>query len=339
MHGGNYMLKKGLCLFSGLLSLTLSSCSRGNITVSDYILKLDYSKDYRILQLTDTHLGDKDNLEEHFKFMDLTIKESNPDLIVVTGDLFTFASRTTAKRFFKFLDSYGAKWTVVFGNHDEQCYFSVDWVTNLLNNYGSNCVYKDIQDDAIQGNGNFAINLMKGEGIFEQLILMDSNRYYFGDYFGYDCFKEEQIEWYSNLIDYTTKQNGGTIVPSLMFYHIPLPEINDAYDKAKAGDASAHFVYEGQKNENACPPDHDYHFFDTIVKKGSTTGMYFGHDHINDFIVNYTVDGRSIDFGYGIKATDRIYYKEDMMGGRTIVLKDDHSVSYVNHYHTYEEVK
>lgn len=328
------MTKKGLVLFSGLLSLTLSSCAGIKHSVSDYILKLDYKSDYRILQLTDTHLGDKDNLEEHFKFMDITIKESNPDLIVVTGDLFTFASRTTAKRFFKFLDSYGCKWTVTYGNHDEQCYFSVDWLADLLNNYGSNCVFKDIKDDELQGNSNFAINLMKDEKVFEQLIVMDSNRYEYGSYFGYDCFKQEQIDWYSNLIDETTKENGGVVVPSLMFYHIPLPEINAAYDKAKAGEDGATFVY-GEKGEKACPPDEDLHFFDKIVEKKSTTGMYFGHDHLNNFIVNY----KGIDFGYGIKSTNRIYYEERLLGGRTIVLKDDHSVSYEHHYHTYGEVK
>ncbi|MCR5333196.1 MAG: metallophosphoesterase [Bacilli bacterium] len=329
------MLKKGLMLLSGLCSLVLTSCAGAQHNISEYILEMGYKEDMRILQITDTHLGDKDDLEKHFKFMDITIKESNPDLIVVTGDLFTFASRTTAKRFFKFLDSYGVKWTVTYGNHDEQCYFSVDWMTGLLNNYGSNCIFKDIQDDDVQGNANFAINLKKDGKVFEQLIVMDSNRYYYGDYFGYDCFKQNQIDWYSNLVDYTKEQNGGVTVPSLLFYHIPLPEINDAYDKAKAGENGAHFVYEGQKNEKACPPDYDFHFFDKIVEKGSTTGMYFGHDHVNDFIANY----KGIDFAYGIKATDRIYYKEDMMGGRTIVLKNDHSVSYENHYHTYEEVK
>ena len=327
------MTKKGLLVFSSIFAVALSACSKVSHKPEEYIMKLDYKSNYRILQLTDIHFGDKDDLEKHFKFMDLTINESKPDLIVVTGDLFTFASKTTAKRLFAYLDSKGAKWTVTYGNHDEQTYFSVDWLTGLLNDYGSHCVYKDIQDDDIQGNANFAINLMKGDKAFEQLIMMDSNRYYYGDYFGYDYFKDNQIEWYSNLIDYTAEQNGG-VVPSLMFYHIPLPEINDAWDAAKAGDPDAKLLY-GEKGEAACPPDFNSGFFKVIKEKGSTTGMYFGHDHLNNFIVNY----KGIDFGYGIKATDRIYYNEKMMGGRTIVLKDDHSVEYEHHYHTYEEVK
>ena len=328
------MTKKGLLVFSSIFAVALSACSKVSHKPEEYIMKLDYKSNYRILQITDIHFGDKDDLEKHFKFMDLTINESKPDLIVVTGDLFTFASKTTAKRLFAYLDSKGAKWTVTYGNHDEQTYFSVDWLTGYLNNYGSNCVYKDIQDDDVQGNGNFAINLMQGDDIFEQLIVMDSNRYYYGDYQGYDFFKQNQIDWYSNLVDYTTEQNAGVVVPSLMFYHIPLPEINDAWDKAQAGDPSAILKY-GEKGEAACPPEYNSHFFDKILEKKSTTGMYFGHDHLNNFIVNY----KGIDFAYGIKATDRIYYTEKMLGGRTIVLHDDHSVSYEHHYHTYEEVK
>ena len=328
------MNRKSLSLISGVFALALSGCSGVHHNVDEYVLKLDYKSNYRILQLSDVHLGDKDNLDKHFKFMDLTIKDSNPDLIVVTGDIFTFASKSTAKRFFEFLDGYGVNWTITYGNHDEQCYFSVDWLTSLLNDYGSHCVFKDIQDDDVQGNANFAINLMKDGKAFEQLIVMDSNRYYYGDYFGYDYFKDNQIEWYSNLIDYTTEQNGGAVVPSLMFYHIPLPEIDDAWDKAKEGDPEAKLI-SGEKNEKTCPPDYNSGFFKVIQEKGSTTGMYFGHDHVNNFIVNY----KGIDFAYGIKATDRIYYQENMMGGRTIVLKDDHSVEYVSHYHTYEEVE
>ena len=329
------MKRKGLLLFPSIFAMSLTACASGvKHNISEYILQMEYKSDFRILQLTDVHLGDKDNLETHFKFMDLTINETNPDLIVVTGDLFTFASQTTARRFFDFLDGHNVPWTVTFGNHDEQCYFSVDWLTSLLNDYGPRCLFKDIQDDDVQGNANFAINLMQGNNIFEQLIVMDSNRYNFGGYFGYDYFKDNQIKWYGDLIDYTASQNGGAVVPSLMFYHIPLPEIDDAWDKAQTGEDGAILKY-GEKGEKTCPPDENSGFFDVIVNKGSTTGMYFGHDHVNNFIVNY----KGVDFAYGVKATDRVYYGESMLGGRVITLHDDHTTTYQDYYHTYAEVK
>lgn len=327
-------LKKRMLFFPSIIAMSLTACAGVKPDISEYILKLDYTSNFKILQLSDTHIGDKDNTDLHYKFMDLTINDADPDFIIVTGDVFTFASRGTAKEFFKWLDGHGKPWTIVFGNHDEQCYFSIDWLTKTLNNYGSHCVFKDIQDDDVQGNSNFAINLMQGNAIFEQLIMMDSNRYYYGDYFGYDCFKENQIEWYKSLVNYTKEQNGGVVVPSLMFYHIPLPEVTDAWNYAQEH-PEAVIKSNGEMNEDACSPKHDFHFYDAIKEAGSTHGMYFGHDHVNDFIVRY----EGIDFGYGLKATDRVYYSEELLGGRVITLHDDHSLTYQDYYHKYEEVK
>ena len=325
------MQKKRLLLFSSVVALCLTACGTKSHDISEYVLELDYKTNYRILQLSDTHIGDKDNTQLHYDFIDLTIKDANPDLIVITGDVFTYASRSTAREFMNFLDSHEVNWTLVLGNHDEQCYFSVDWLTGELNNYGSYCVFKDIQDDKVQGNSNFAINLMKDNKVFEQLILMDSNRYYYGSYFGYDYFKQDQIDWYKDLVDYTTKQNGG-VVDSLMFYHIPLPEVRDCWEGVKK-DPSLN-KNGGVLGEEPCNPDYNSGFFDVIVEKGSTKGMYFGHDHLNSFVAPY----KGIDFGYCIKATDRVNSNEKYLGGRVITIGEDHSLTYKDYLHSYEEV-
>ena len=211
--------------------LALSACGTREYKPQDYILEMNYKSDFRILQLTDIHLSDKDDRDIQFKFMDKLYESANsPDLVVVTGDLFTFAGKDTAKSLLKYFDSKNIPWTVCFGNHDEQCYFSVDWLTDVLTNYGSNCLFKDLQDDNVNGNCNFAINLMKDGKVHDQLFIMDSNRYNFNlSQLGYDCFKEDQINWYESVVKYTKEQNGGETANSLMFYHIPLPEVNAAW--------------------------------------------------------------------------------------------------------------
>ena len=334
-------MKRKYLILAPICAMALSACSLPGKAYEpkDYFLDLEF-KSGRILQLTDTHIGDKDDQEKHFKFMDLTIndaKQGGLDLIIVTGDLFTFASKSTAQRYFKWLDSHEVPWTVTFGNHDEQCYFSIDWMTSYLNNLAddenSYCVFKDLQDDKVHGNANFAINMRKsGESkIFEQLIVMDSNRYNFKGYFGYDYFKQDQIDWYSNLVDKTTELNGA-VVPSLMFYHIPLPEVNDAIaaHQAEVGETG-----EQIQREDTCPPDYNSGFFDVIDEKNSTTAMFFGHDHINKFCLNY----RDVDFVYGVKSTDRIYSDEDLLGGQVITIGNDHKTTLEQIYHTYDEVK
>ena len=332
---------KKISVLVPLVAISLTACSLGkHHNISEYILDrsltLNEKGEFKILQLTDIHLGDKDNQDLHFKFMDLTVKDANPDFIVVTGDVFTFAGKATAQRLFGWLDSKGVPWTVTWGNHDEQCYFSVDWMTGYLNSMGSNCYFKDIQDDDIQGNSNFAINLNDKDGkLFEQLIIMDSNRYDFNPSHGlyYDAFKPNQIQWYCDLVDYTAKTpnaylNGNNVVESLMFYHIPLPEINDAYEANKA-------ALDGVKNEDTCPPDYNTGFFAKIKEKGSTHAMFYGHDHINDFIADY----QGVKFAYGVKATSSIYSNDDLLGGQTITIKADHSLQIDRIFHTYAEVK
>ncbi len=313
--------------------LVFTSCAQSGVKhhVSEYMMSMNYKDDFRILQLTDLHLGDKDDLDLHFRFMDLTVKDANADLIVVTGDLFTFAGRNTARKVFDKLNSYQIPWTVTWGNHDEQCMFSVDWLTECLNNYGSYCLFRDIQDDDVTGNANFVINLMQGSTIFEQVIVMDSNRYAFGSNSGYDFIKEDQMIWYSEVVNFTKEFNGGTVVPSLLFAHIPVPEINDAWNEACVDQSK---LIGGKKGENCCPPEYNSGFFQQMLMLGSTRALFYGHDHKNDFTVTY----KGIDISYGVKSNDRVYYDPDMLGGKVVTIKNDHSLEYEWIYHHYEEV-
>ena len=341
-------MKKSLLVIPSLFTMVLSACGKATYAVKDYTMEfeIDDSKtELRLLQLTDLHIGDKDNFETHKKFLDLIIddEKTKADFIVVTGDLFTFASKTTAYRLFDYFDSKNIPWTVTFGNHDEQCYFSATWLVDTLAAYAKKenhlCYFNDIQDkDDVDGFANFAINVHNTANTFkEQLIVMDSNRYKFApivEYVGYDYFHQNQIDWYTRLV--TTSKNEG-YTHSLMFYHIPLPEINKAREEA-AKDPSMFELpsLNADVNEKACPPDEDLNFFKTISMLGSTKGMYFGHDHYNDFIIKYG----GIDFGYGLKSTDRVYYDDSMLGGRLIkVTTSTHDIAYENIVHTYEEVK
>ena len=321
------MKKKYLSLFGASL-LALTSCGARGVhhEISDYILELPYTDNFRILQLTDTHIGDKDDQELHYKFMDLTIEEAHPNLIVVTGDVFTFASKGTALRFFNWMDSHNIPWTLTWGNHDEQVYFSIDWVTDVLTKYGHNCKFIDLQDDDVDGNANFAINLMNGTNLVHQVIMMDSNRYHYGlDYNGYDYFHQNQIDWYSRLVDTTKTQYGN--YKSTMYYHIPLPEVDNAFGEGN--------VIYGEKNENTCPPKYNSGFFKVIHDAGSTKGMFFGHDHVNNFRAEY----EGVLFAYGVKATNRIYYEDVMLGGQVIVIDNTGNFSVENPiYHKYSEV-
>jgi len=324
-------------LFSALAVVSLAVCCscapvEKTYDAADYFLNVNYTSDFRILQLSDIHLGAKDAQDRQFAYLDLVITDSDCDYIIVTGDLFTFADKATAQRLFTFLDSYGVPWSITFGNHDEQCYFSIDWLTDYLNNFHSNCVFKDIQDDDVYGNANFFVNLNKGDEVFEQLVIMDSNRYLYGEYIGYDYIKQNQIDWYERMVVYSTLVNG-EVVPSMLFCHIPLPETKDAWKAAKAGTDGAKILI-GEGREGIASPKVNSGFYSKIKELGSTRAMFFGHDHRNSFVVQYD----DMLFGFGVTSTDRVYGDPDLMGGRVIVLHDDHSLTFEDVLHTYDEV-
>lgn len=320
-------------IIAAVMLLTSCGSVATSYAPSDYILEMDYKDGFRILQLGDVHLANKDDRKVQYDFIEKTINDSKADLIVFSGDLFTFADKTVVKEMFNWVDEFGIPWAVCFGNHDEQCYFSIDWLTNYLNNFGSNCVFKDLQDDDVYGNSNYAINLTKAGKTKAQVILMDSNRYNFGEEWDYDYIKEDQIAWYEDIVNATTKENG-SVVPSVAFFHIPLPEFETAWEEAQKGSSDAKLMF-GEKNERVCCSPINTGLFDTMLKLGSTKAVCCSHDHLNNYRVLY----KGINLSYGINADDRIYYKDDMMGGKVIILNSDGSVDFEAIYNTYDEVK
>lgn len=318
-------------LMLGVLALfcvmPLSGCAKKKHNIEEYILETPYKDDFKILQLTDIHMSNKDERDKHYDFIRKTIEACNPDMIISTGDNFTFGTKRVAKELFAFFDSFGIPWTVTWGNHDEQCYFSIDWVTNYLNNYGSHCLFKDLQDDDVYGNANFAINLMKDGKPFEQVIIVDSNRYNYGEYTGYDYIKKDQILLYEDIVNHTT-QVAGHVVPSHMFFHIPFPEFEEAYNKVETGEAT---LICGENREAYAAPLYNSGLWDKILQLGSTKSVNVGHDHINDATVLY----KGVYLSFGVTSTDRIYYDEDMLGGKLITLHNDHTYSFENVFFSY----
>lgn len=332
---------KTLFCFVSLFAFTLCSCGNNGVhhQEKDYMIDMDYVDDFKILQLTDLHLGQKDDLDLHFDFIDLTIKDANPNFIVITGDVFTFANRRVMKTVFDFFDSYQIPWGVTWGNHDEQCDFSINYMTGELNKRREKdtyCKFIDIQKDDVFGYANYVINLKQGNDIKYQLYMLDSNRYYYGSYMGYDYIHEDQIKWYEDMVNYSKTLNNNAIVPSIAFFHIPVPEFKVAYDLYEKDPTNADIQYfYGERRETECPPDINTGFFDKVVELGSTKGIFVGHDHVN----NYDIAYKGVRLVYGVKSTDRIYYDPDVIGGLTITIKNDSSFECNRIYHSYAGLK
>lgn len=280
--------------------------------------------DFRVMQLTDVHIGagflstKKDNMA--LNAVASMIDTEKPDLVIVTGDVAypvpfqagTFNNKNSAKLFADLMEKLGVYWCLAFGNHDTEAYsyFTREDIAKLYENRDNypHCLFQSGAKE-VDGVGNYVIKLKNTKGeITEAFYMFDSHSYTDNDYFGimwkYDCVHKNQIEWYNNTLADFANENNGKTPKSLAFMHIPILEFKDAYDEYRDngfkdtenvkyvyGRAGEHndVVYSGSKNNG---------LFDAFLNSNSTQGAFFGHDHLNNFALNYK--GVQLTYGYSI---------------------------------------
>ena len=330
-------MKKSLLLLP-IAALLLGGCvGKKHYAESDYVrfLPWDKAEDYKILQLGDIHQSQSDLHEEHFKVIERTIKATNPDLIVLDGDIFTFADKHVVKKVFNFIESFGIYWTYTFGNHDDQGLYSDVYIQRLLaSNKYQHCRFVNLEDDDVDGRSNFVINVNDGNDTLYQVYCLDSQNYNF-DTMGYDFIKQDQIDWYERMVKYSTAHYGG-VVKSSMFIHIAFPEFVKDWETKTEDD----FII-GMMEEGAGSPEEDLGFFNKIKELGSTQTVHANHDHANDSVLLY----EGVYFSYGVHSTNRIYNDKETkkIGGQIVKVKkaDRSKITFENYYASYEsdEVK
>lgn len=300
-----------------------------------------YHKDYkeaddtafRILQITDVHiLNDEKKDAKAFKTIDAMVETTNPDMIMFTGDLTSEKENFTAfKTMCEYLESFNIPWAFVFGNHEGlDIKYAPDEVIDpekiadrqTLSDYLEtlpNCIY-EAGDENVDGMGNYYYNVKDDNGnVITSLIMMDSHSYD-EENNGYDHFHDNQIEWYENTVKSIAKEVNGDeseVVPSLAFFHVPMKEYMTAYDEAKGTDNRL-WGFRFPKEDGT--PAVDDQMFEKMVELGSTKGCFAGHDHMNNFSVNY----QGIRLTYGLSCDHNIYLVP-LRGGVLINVKNDGS--------------
>lgn len=281
-------------------------------------------REFKIMQLTDIHIGagflsiKKDTMA--LNAVAAMITAEKPDLVIVTGDIAypipfqagTFNNKTSAQLFAELMEQLGVYWCLAFGNHDTESYsyFSREDISEVYeSDEYPHCLYQRGPDD-VDGCGNYVINVRNSEGgITQSLIMLDSNSYVkmprpLSNIWNYDCIHTNQVEWYKQTIESLKNENNNVMPKSLAFFHMPLEEYRDAwyeyidngckdtenvkYNEGKAGEVDL-IVYNS---------DYNYGFFDAVLAGGSTKGIFCGHDHLNNFSVDYK--GIKLTYGYSV---------------------------------------
>lgn len=285
-----------------------------------FTIVIPKDRDFRILQLTDLHLGfgllsagaDKLALEAVRKI----IEKSKPHMIVLTGDLIfpflpktgTLNNRKQAKKLMEFLDGFEIPYTLVFGNHDCEM-FSTYNKKELAELYeqGRYCIFTEGRKN-LTGVGNFLIKLVDESGkVLLPLVMLDSNMYGEGGWFfsGFDRIHEDQVNWCMERLD-ALKQEYPDI-KAMAFFHMPLPEFKDAYERMKLGDKTVIYRHGSiaEKDEYFGISKFKSTFFDRAAENGIIKWVFCGHDHLNTLSLIY----KGIQMTYGM-SVDYLGYKD-----------------------------
>ena len=215
-------------------------------------------REFRVMHLTDIHIGggfmSKDVDKKALEAVAAMVTAEKPDLVIATGDIAfpvpytagTFNNHSGAKAFANLMEALGVYWDVTFGNHDAEAYSyfdrkaMADFYENEEYKY---CLFQAGPEDA-DGYGNHVISVKNTDGIITQaMVLIDSQDYVNSNIIesikgNYDNIHPNQVQWYEKEIKRMNAENekiskASVPVKSLAFFHIPLVEMDEAWNEFK----------------------------------------------------------------------------------------------------------
>ena len=297
-----------LCaLLLGLAGCAGASHGAGETyAVQQYRTTMQYYEDFKILQIADLHLGIETDVALQQQILRDTNRREQPDLIVLTGDNFMYASKGVVKSLISTLNEECAalttarngrltKFTLTFGNHDNQGDYARYYINDVIRTYvtadGNEitdrkfAAFVDYEDDSLFGLANFYIDLVDDRtkstdtvDVKYRVHIIDSNTYHFmGPDYDYDIIHDDQLNHAINIKNNATTDKDYV---GLAFFHIPLTEYQEAWEQFQNGGGG-----QGECNEDALHGYKNNGAYDKL-KEAGIISFFCGHDHINygDFI-------------------------------------------------------
>lgn len=305
--------------------------------LESYCVEMQYRDGFTIVQLTDIHwstgtdsIGSKEYLTSLID--QIKAKVGKIDLIELSGDMFMLSNARTAKTFISFMESLKIPYAATWGNHDREGTYNPNWLSKKFMN-SEYSLYQEVDYDDVYGRSNYIINIKDGSATKWQIAHLDSGASYnetalqFGR--TYDYIRENQAKWWKAEHDLV-----GDDVPVIAYYHIPQNESQVAWDLMEEGNTTDVTKHKFNNYEHfSQSEEHAQEFFD-IAKDHGLKAEFYGHDHAND----WTVDYQGVTIGYGVKTGKELYYSKvseqdakdiygldrafDLMGASVVTLHD-----------------
>ena len=262
----------------------------GKYNYVDFTITVESGREPVILQLADPQIMDsstkrsdvslsddaiaywnKDSRKElAYDLMAEVVKATNPDLILVSGDVVYGKYDDDGhlhEDFINFMEKLKKPWAPIFGNHDIETNKGVDWICDQYE-AAPNCLFKKHTtsgNDTISGHGNYTIGIAQDgqmkRVIFNmdtngctgasntskgcnQTVTKENNSYNINSDVAVYGLQKDQVAWFEDTAEKITGEYAG--VKLSLHIHVPMnfvyTAINDAY-KAKVGDPVARMYY------------------------------------------------------------------------------------------------
>ncbi len=320
------------------------------------------NKKFRIMQVSDPQ--DLQYVRKTMvRMLDTAYDSFSPDLVVFTGDNILGnhlcdarigsrivikdkqgeeqAMRTAINHILAPLEKRGIPFAMIYGNHDDRNSLTKEEQADIYRSYSFNCGL-DAEDSGDCDTYNLPIYSENGEKIAFNIWMIDSAWYDREQDRCFEMVKPQAIEWYKRKSNELKEDNGGVVVPSILFQHIPMQEIlrlieecdetqtgavkgpDGKFFKLKDGVRGAFSEYPGVVSDGNGQ-------FEAIKECGDVKAVVFGHDHPNCF--TGTVDG--IDFIQTSCASFRCY-GDRTRGVRIFDINEDGT--YETTFYTYKDI-
>ncbi len=316
-------------ILSAILVFTsFSVVASAEIIENDATLQFNSDGKFKILHVCDIQ-DTWFTASQALEYIAATCDAEKPDLVVLGGDnihgyagdgITQFTAELKVKiaidHYMSIFEERNIPTAIVFGNHDGEEMVSKETQIKMYEKY--NCFIGIDEGPDVYGCGNYNIPIISSDGkkTAYNLWFFDSGSKY-EDTRNYDYIRDDQVNWYVNKSNELKKANGGKVVPSFVFQHIVIPEIFDAIEEGT--------LVDGVIAERPAPSPYKSKQFSAILKQGDVNAMFFAHDHINTYTINYKGLDLVCTPGSGFCS-----YGDDNRGARVIELDEKDTSTYTS---------